>query len=561
MKKSLNYLKLWQKKRSELQINDDPQTDWLQMQSLLDQQMPVTNHPVGKNPSVFKGLKLLPKLFIAFSAAAMVYTASHVFLLKKHQHQTKYKTHKSNSILADSVISDSLSTTKDSSANKDSLVLQQQTVTKQNVDLAKPGLDKATTNGPSSNAVVSNTATASANKNNATAAFANKSNSPLLSAQNNTSVPNKTGAQNTTGAQNKAQTAFINLNSSKASGGSVTADKGNKTDNSRSSSTLKSGKNGLMRPGANHGHRSYAPARAIVQTKITSQKIAGNKNDQSAIVSAGGNSDDSNADVVIPSPRVSNTAPSNTIQVLAQNSLKIGSNPFLYTARAVKNKKGKTVPTKKANPSNLDWGILMGVNSSGSFTPAKQNANFYGSAPVDVYFGLFAAYKLNANWAINSQVRLFSPQTITTTYAHANQSKVDSGQSLKITASRKQYAISIPIYLQYKVTNTISFKAGPVINIPVKQTGANSVLQPATIRSDSAYFSKVTGILNATKYDQTINLGFSGGASIQFKRWVFEATYLESLSGYKVTSDLGTYKSNNGTLQITVGFQLNKPKP
>ena len=39
MKNSLKYLGLWQKKRSELKINDDPQADWMQMQDLLDKHL------------------------------------------------------------------------------------------------------------------------------------------------------------------------------------------------------------------------------------------------------------------------------------------------------------------------------------------------------------------------------------------------------------------------------------------------------------------------------------------------------------------------------------------
>jgi hypothetical protein len=36
MKHSLKNLNLWQKKRNELPINDEPQNDWLAIQSLLD---------------------------------------------------------------------------------------------------------------------------------------------------------------------------------------------------------------------------------------------------------------------------------------------------------------------------------------------------------------------------------------------------------------------------------------------------------------------------------------------------------------------------------------------
>ena len=66
-----------------------------------------------------------------------------------------------------------------------------------------------------------------------------------------------------------------------------------------------------------------------------------------------------------------------------------------------KNQKEKSVrnknsSSKASNPLSLDWGILTGVNSAGSFTAKNQNANFYGSAPVDLFFGVFAAWNINA---------------------------------------------------------------------------------------------------------------------------------------------------------------------
>ena len=239
----------------------------------------------------------------------------------------------------------------------------------------------------------------------------------------------------------------------------------------------------------------------------------------------------------------------------------VNQHPQAPDNQTAKSKKGKSTKPQNTKPSNIDWGILMGVNTSGSFTPKSQNANFYGSAPVDPYFGLFVSYKITDNWAIAPQVRLFSPQNIITTYAHANQSKVDSNQSLMITTSGKMYAVSVPVYAVYNTGNGLSFKAGPVINFPIKQINTTSVLLPYNIRTDTAYFKNISTILNATRYQQNFNFGFSAGASYQFGRFIFEATYLKSLSGYGISSGLGSFKSNNGTLQFTIGFQLDKVKP
>jgi hypothetical protein len=210
--------------------------------------------------------------------------------------------------------------------------------------------------------------------------------------------------------------------------------------------------------------------------------------------------------------------------------------------------------------SNLGWGILAGVNSPGSFTPKSKNANFYGGAPVDMFFGLFGNYRITDRWAVGAQIQIFSPQTIATSYNHKNESKVDSTESLKIISSRKLYNINVPVHAIYKVSDNISIKAGPVLSFPVKQINTVSTLQPAIIHTDSAYFAKVSGVINNTNYQKGFNLGFSGGVSLQYNRLVLEAVYLKSVSGYKVTSGYGSYKSNNGSLQLTIGFKLNKTK-
>jgi len=174
---------------------------------------------------------------------------------------------------------------------------------------------------------------------------------------------------------------------------------------------------------------------------------------------------------------------------------------------------------------------------------------------------LFASFKLNDSWALNAQARLFSPQTVSTTYTHANQSNVDSNQVLSITATRKIYSVNIPLSVVYKPGSNIFLKAGPVISFPVKQIGTNSLLQPAAIKTDSAYYAKVTSILNTTNYERGVNFGISVGIGTKFKRWIFDATWLNSISGYRVSSGLGSSKTNSGTLQIGIGFQLDKVKP
>jgi hypothetical protein len=209
--------------------------------------------------------------------------------------------------------------------------------------------------------------------------------------------------------------------------------------------------------------------------------------------------------------------------------------------------------------ANTDWGILLGVNSSGSFTPGAQNSNFYGSFPVDIYAGLFATYHLNSKWAINAQVRLLTPLNLSGSYTNEN-TRVDSAKLVKVTDSRKAYFVSILVHAVYKITNNISVKGGPVINIPVKQINGITNVRRLTDNIDTIFLANTVNQLKTTRYDQKINLGLSGGISFQFSRLSLEALYQKSLGGYNITSGFGNYKTSPGTVQISLGFKLNSSK-
>jgi len=533
MKNTLKYLKLWQKKRSEMHVDADPQADWQHMASLLDEKM-----PVAKTSSGFKRLKLLPSIFIAFSAAAMVYVAGNIISLEKHKHRSEHKVNHHGSFKNGSSAVDSL-TTRDSTNAKDSASANIQPLANKPGTTPDSGLTKAAVNKTAINLPASTADDKTVAKTGAKQALSGNNANVLR-------VPNRNAALvrvNNPGVAASNRQSVINR-----SANGKTFYRGRRA-NGRSSIDHR-----LVQ--ANPNARSYHSS-----TSNADEAVVDNNNKNALTGSMGRSQAQFNLPATTPTrrlniPAINTVLPATLPSVTKALRLKAGS-----MALPAKSKKVKTPNLKNTTPSNIDWGILMGVNSSGSFTPKAQNANFYGSAPIDPYFGLFASVKLGNSWAINPQIRLFSPQTIFTIYSHPNQSKVDSNQSLTITASRKVYAVSVPIYVAYSATNNISLKLGPVVNFPVKQINANSLLQPATIKADSTYYTNITGILNKTQYDQKLNFGISGGASIKFNRFIFEATYLKSLSGYSIHSGLGSYNSHSGTFQFTIGFQLDKVKP
>jgi hypothetical protein len=223
----------------------------------------------------------------------------------------------------------------------------------------------------------------------------------------------------------------------------------------------------------------------------------------------------------------------------------------------------KAKSSSGGNPifSKMDWGLLLGVNASSSFSPKNQNSNFYGAAPVDFFVGLSAAYNFNTKWALNTQAKVFSPQSISYNYTHPTHGAIDSPQSLQITSARKIYLLEVPLQLRYSINNYLSIMAGPMISIPVKQSGISNTLLTTGPKKDSVYFARVVDTLSGTKYLPKLNFGLSGGVNFQYKRLNFGATWNQSLTGYQISSDFGTFKTTPGTFQFTIGWKLNKTKP
>ncbi len=97
MKNLIQYLKLWQKKRGELQIDEDADKDWLEMHALLDKHMPRNNDDTDGS-SGKRGINLLTMMLITLSAAATIYVTARVvrtqiLAAKQHKNDIHHKRH------------------------------------------------------------------------------------------------------------------------------------------------------------------------------------------------------------------------------------------------------------------------------------------------------------------------------------------------------------------------------------------------------------------------------------------------------------------------------------
>jgi hypothetical protein len=221
----------------------------------------------------------------------------------------------------------------------------------------------------------------------------------------------------------------------------------------------------------------------------------------------------------------------------------------------IKDKTGWALP--------IDWGVLAGINAPGSFTANdKKNTN---GVPFDIHLGLFVNYHLNDNWSVNLQVKLPSPHQASGNYLHTEQGKLDTGRTQsvnsKITDIRKMYMVDIPLHLVYHLSPNISIKAGPVLSIPLTEAnGISTVTTSGTPKDSANYFVKLSEALNHTSIERKIYYGLSGGISLNYRRFLLDATYYHNLQTQKVNSSLGVYTSNNNSLQIAIGFRINKKK-
>ncbi len=82
MKRTLNNPNIWQKKRGELPVDGNPEADWIQMRSALDQLMPVT--ALVKKPYRFKTSKWWFNGLIVTSSVIVLCTAVLLYLSNRH---------------------------------------------------------------------------------------------------------------------------------------------------------------------------------------------------------------------------------------------------------------------------------------------------------------------------------------------------------------------------------------------------------------------------------------------------------------------------------------------
>ncbi|RKR80526.1 hypothetical protein BDD43_0647 [Mucilaginibacter gracilis] len=213
---------------------------------------------------------------------------------------------------------------------------------------------------------------------------------------------------------------------------------------------------------------------------------------------------------------------------------------------------GSLLGSNNSNGTQLDYGTGFNYGITAGYNTNNIANNFY--------FGAYASFDIiNDHWYLSPEFLINTGRTVSGSYSHPSYFRPDSIPPFSINDSRKIYVLDIPFNLGYRLSKTISLKGGPVFSIPVKQTAILSKVGYAPVPLDTMQHTKaINAALAQTVLTPKFNLGVSVGIGIQIRRFNIEAKYQQSLTPYKVSSDLGSYKFNSHSFLFGIGFQLNK---
>ncbi|MGF7082653.1 outer membrane beta-barrel protein [Mucilaginibacter sp. UYCu711] len=606
------HLKLWQQKRSELHVDINPQADWSEMQHLLNTHMPVVTAAAGGSNLGTQLLSRLAKFKLLYVMAALLATGAITYLILQNRTAIKnnrpYKIKvRTDTLAKDSLLSSPADTASDIKGQQETLTdgaLADREITNSSAvnDETKAGntagLNSAATGENPANLLADKTGRLNVNSNNANNTVAKNS-----IEKSNLNVP--ANGKNAAGLRvNKPDKLHVNsTGANNPIEKNNTAKANNNPANRNPTRPENTGNLTRNETGANSTRNLASGAAINNRIKLINSRHRGSLNSNGALNNlnnTGGHSQRSalgtdplnrmkanqagpdlltfgrrqSLPLLFQSLATNNLPGALTANNLINNRAALSTNNSPLPAGSNKktgpliDKNAKPVKTKNQTKgtSALDWGILLGVNAPGSFTPKDQNKNIYGTLPIDAYTGLFATYNLNDKWAVNMQVKLLLPTIASGSYNHVYVTKGDTGQTIKqtykINDSRKIYSAQVPVHLVYKVNNNISVKAGPVINLPIKQfNGVNSINAASSITDTTGYLNRLADTVNTTTFNKKLSLGVSGGIGLSVNRFLLEATYYRALQQYKISSPIGSYSSGANHVQITLGFKLNKTKP
>jgi len=311
-------------------------------------------------------------------------------------------------------------------------------------------------------------------------------------------------------------------------------------------------KKGLMAStGGNTGNYTRAVSNTPSSNKNT---VAG----YSALTAPGTGNRISAIDAIIPTPGIAavnhllNTDRSvlpltgagyiiNTGSIKSENAR--GSSKIIVNK--VRPSKNNKVKKPKGTPGNslFDFSAEAALNTSGAGTNAL--------------FGLWAGYPLSPKWQLNGGIRVDINRTLSGTIVHPSYSRPDT-IVFKVADSRKLNVISVPVTLEYRVSNVVSIHAGPQISFSAGQSQHTNKVGNVPRYTDTLSHSQ--SIDSALKYNSInkVTVGLTGGISFKVKRFTIEGLYQQNITPYNIATGLGNYKQFYHSFQVGIRYAFKK---
>jgi hypothetical protein len=226
----------------------------------------------------------------------------------------------------------------------------------------------------------------------------------------------------------------------------------------------------------------------------------------------------------------------------------------------LKDKAGKKIKasgaTKIKMPKIKAPKLSTGTSPFDFSISAALNAGKPGSNMV---FGLAGIYALNSKWLLNVGIKMDLNRPLSNTFTHPSYYRPDT--PFTINDSRKLNIITVPVTLEYQVSDIISINAGPQISFSGRQSNLNTKLGTISDRRDTLF--RTHTIDSALRFNNInkINVGISGGISIHLNRFYIDGTYQQNLTPYRVTTGLGGYKQYYHSFQIGLRYKFKVKRP
>jgi len=587
MKDSAWYNKLWQTKMQELPLEGDEHTMWQNMQSLLDENMPVSNPVVTPKPATSLWVKLIYIMAVIITAAVVYYAASH--LLASHHEKTNRPAGKHALMNRDSTNSKYSAKIR---SNDDKLKADADNNAGNN-EAADKNNDKKTATASSeitgaSSAMLNSKLTAGAvNKGDIKHAGNNPSGTKITLPANNNNAPvaphsamtgNHPYTSHDTKHNNNAPSSRSKTTSANnhLSGTGYTAVNGTAHHNKLSGHSTSGGRHSVptnphpgfyaynsqnQRTGNRTNHSSYLNS--------TGKNRHLSKTDQHPLAGQT-TSEQTNVNPVDNGGTTNDTAIKD-----ASQSIKLTANKTDSTITAKNTDAKQTADTKTKNQSDksVTKSKVASAKKSGNSkfeVDVKLGANTNTGSTINPFLGISANYNFNKKWGVAVGVNAPYTRIVAGSYSKTNLTYVTVGDSnkqithnsgkLMISSSRKIKYVDIPVLATYKVSDRFTVTAGPVISIPIKANASKNTLGALSSSADTTTLKEATSYVTGTSINSKVNFSVSAGARYTIKRFYFDAGYLQGISPYTVSSSLGSGKIYYHTVQIGIGYQLFKSK-